>query len=232
MLSLTPAKGATLRSVDCESLTPTQEATQQSVHCESLTPTQGATQQSVDWIIGPVSSIARHSQRVTKSKLAASRLRSGGPKIGRKCYLTPLVPGSPVPNKGDKIRGGYLTPTFSEFPRRVNKSNSGYRTPTFSGAHKWAERLRNPCILRGFQQRGRNQKWLHWGDKDKIVDMQPKMTSPKNFPEMGCWRPKPPLNPPQETILKKWGGGGRFRNPLRYPISENPPPPLSHVLVI
>ena len=44
--------------------------------------------------------------------------------------------------KGDKIRSGYLTPTFS-------------------GAQKSAQVLRHPCILRGPQRHawGKNQKW-------------------------------------------------------------------------
>ena len=46
--SLTPTRGATQQSVDCESQTPTRGATQKSVDCESLTPTRGATQKSVD----------------------------------------------------------------------------------------------------------------------------------------------------------------------------------------
>ena len=36
---LTPTRGATQQSVDCESLTPTQAATQQSMDCKPLTPT-------------------------------------------------------------------------------------------------------------------------------------------------------------------------------------------------
>ena len=71
--------------------------------------------------------------------MTASRLPSRGPTSGRKCYVTPSFSG--VPKQGDKIRSGYLT------------------TP-FLGAHKWAELLRNPSILRGPQTRGQNQKWL------------------------------------------------------------------------
>ena len=46
----------------------------------------------------------------------------------------PCILGNPQ-TKGDKIRSGYLTPAFS-------------------GAHKWAEMLRNPCILREPQTKG------------------------------------------------------------------------------
>ena len=38
------------------------------------------------------------------------------------------------------------------------KVKEAYITPTFSGAYKWAELLRNPCVLRGPQKRGENQK--------------------------------------------------------------------------
>ena len=75
----------------------------------------------------------------TKSESAASPLPSRGPKKGGKCYVNPAF--SRVPKKGDKITSGYLTPRFS-------------------GAHKWAEVLRNPSVLRGPQKRGQNQKWL------------------------------------------------------------------------
>ena len=66
-------------------------------------------------------------------------LHSRGPTSGRKCCVTPAFSG--VFKTGDKIRSGYLTPTFL-------------------GAHKWAEVLRNPCVLGGPQKRGQNQKWL------------------------------------------------------------------------
>ena len=48
------------------------------------------------------------------------------------CY--PYIFGDPQ-TKGDKIRSGYLTPTFS-------------------GAHKWAEMLRQTCILGDPQTKG------------------------------------------------------------------------------
>ena len=41
----------------------------------------------------------------------------GGPKRGRKCYVTPAFSG--VPNKGDKIRSGYLTPAFSGVTSKI-----------------------------------------------------------------------------------------------------------------
>ena len=53
-------------------------------------------------------------------------------KNGRICCVTLF---SGVPNRGDKIRSGYITSAFS-------------------GAHKWAELLRNPCVLWGPQKRG------------------------------------------------------------------------------
>ena len=68
----------------------------------------------------------------TKSEVVASPLPSHGPKRGWKCYVTPAFLG--VPNKGDKMRSGGLTPAFS-------------------GAHNRAEVLCNPCIL-GCPQEG------------------------------------------------------------------------------
>ena len=61
------------------------------------------------------------------------------------------IPGHYCYCKGDKIRSGYITPAFS-------------------GAQKWAELLHKPCVLRGPQQRGQNQKWppLPW--KSRFMD--------------------------------------------------------------
>ena len=75
-----------------------------------------------------------------KSKVARSPLLSQGPTNKRVCYVTLAFSG--VPRRGDKIRGGYITPAFS-------------------GAHKWVGFLRQHDILGGPRKRGRNQKWLH-----------------------------------------------------------------------
>ena len=75
----------------------------------------------------------------TKLEVVASPLPSLGPTSGRQCYTTR---------------------TFSEVPKQGNKIRHGCLTPAFSGAHKWAEVLRNPYILRGPQKREQNQKWL------------------------------------------------------------------------
>ena len=85
--------------------------------------------------------------------LHESRRHSGG-------YITPAFSGTHKwadllgnpcglrgPQRGDKIRSGYITPAFSEVPI-VGKNQSGYITPAFSWAHKWAELLRNPCVQR------------------------------------------------------------------------------------
>ena len=71
-----------------------------------------------------------------KSELAASPLPSPGPKNGRNCYATPAFSGVPNAKRGDGIRIGCLTRAFS-------------------GAQKWAELLRNPCILGGPQRQAR-----------------------------------------------------------------------------
>ena len=54
------------------------------------------------------------SGKGTTSELATSPLPSWGAKTGWICYTTPAFSG--VPNKGDKIRIGCLTPTFLEQP--------------------------------------------------------------------------------------------------------------------
>ena len=58
--------------------------------------------------------------------MATSPLPLQGPTSGQNCYVTPKFTG--VPKQGDKIKSGYLTATFS-------------------GAHKWAELLRNLAFL-------------------------------------------------------------------------------------
>ena len=63
----------------------------------------------------------------------------GGPKRGRKCYITPAF--LQVPNKGDKIKAG----------------------------QKRAEMLHHPCILGGPQQRGQNQSRPKSGRKCYIT---------------------------------------------------------------
>ena len=66
------------------------------------------------------------------------------------------------PNKGEKIRSGYICLAFSGArngaewlhkacvlgaPNNGGKIRSGYITPAFSGAPNWVECLRNPGVL-------------------------------------------------------------------------------------
>ena len=52
----------------------------------------------------------------------------------------------------------YVTPACLGVPKNGNKIRSSYFTCAFSGARKWAELLRYPCILGGPQKRGQNEK--------------------------------------------------------------------------
>ena len=52
-----------------------------------------------------------YPEKGTKSNVATSPLPSRGPKIGQNCCVAPTFFG--VPKRGDKIRSGYITPTFS-----------------------------------------------------------------------------------------------------------------------
>ena len=123
-------------------------------------------QKSVELLRNPCI-LGHPRQRGTKSEVAASPLPSRGPKRGQNCSVTPAFSG--VPNKGDKIRSGYLTPAFSGAQKRANRYitpafsgfpnkgveiRSGCLTPAFLGPHKWAEVLCNPYILGRPQQRG------------------------------------------------------------------------------
>ena len=57
----------------------------------------------------------------------AQPLSSEGPRTGRNGYVIPAFLG--VPQKGNKIRRGYITLAFSGVQKRAK----------FSGAQKWAE---------------------------------------------------------------------------------------------
>ena len=59
--------------------------------------------------------------------MATSALPSPGPTNGRNCYLTPAFSG--VPKQGDEFKSGFLNTAFSR-------------------AHKWAELLHNPYMLK------------------------------------------------------------------------------------
>ena len=107
-------------------------------------------------------------QRAAKSELATSAMPFRGPKSGQKCYATLAFSG--VPNKGKqnqnwlpqpcllrgpKVGGSAISPLYCwGFPTKGSKIRIGYLSHAFSGAQKWAEVLRHPCILRGPQQRG------------------------------------------------------------------------------
>ena len=104
--------------------------------------------------------------------------KQGGPKSGRKCYLTPAF--SVVPNKGDKIKAGpkeggnATSPLYSRGsrPKGTKSKRAKEGSNTTSPLHTWgfpkwgtkskraqkrAEMLHHPCILKEPQQRGQNQ---------------------------------------------------------------------------
>ena len=83
--------------------------------------------------------------------------------------------------KGDKIRSGCLTRTFSGAqkwaemlhkplhswgsPNKEGQNHNWLPNPCLLGGHKWAEMLHNPCFLGGPQQRGTTSK--HKKNKQK-----------------------------------------------------------------
>ena len=68
-----------------------------------------------------------------KTEVGTSPLRSLGPKIGWRCYITFVF--LRVPGKGDIITSGYITLAFS-------------------GAQDWAQLQHNLCVLGGPPKRG------------------------------------------------------------------------------
>ena len=106
-----------------------------------------------------------HSRGSPKREINQSR-----PKRGRKCYITPAFSG--VPNKGDKIKAGpkdgrNATSALHSrgSPNKWGQNQNWLPKPCLLGAHKWAEMLRQPCILGGPQQRGQNQSGPKRGQK-------------------------------------------------------------------
>ena len=92
-------------------------------------------------------------QRGTKSKVAASPLPSRGPTWGRKCYVTLAF--SRIPNAK---RGEQKTEEGS--PTKGNKIRGGCVSPIFSGSQTGQEMLRHPCMLGIPNKGGKNQQWL------------------------------------------------------------------------
>ena len=106
--------------------------------------------------------------------MATSTVPCQGLTRERNSYVTPAFLGDP--NKGDKIRSGYLTPCLLMGPQeggncyvtlafwgirnKGDKIRSGYLTLAFFEADKRAKLLHNPCILRVPKQGGQNEKWL------------------------------------------------------------------------
>ena len=93
-----------------------------------------------------------------------------GPTSGRKCYVNLAFSG--VPNKGDKIKAGpkegkNATSALHSrgSPNKWRQNQNWLPKPCLLGAHKWAEMLRQPCILGGPQQRGQNQSGPKRGQK-------------------------------------------------------------------
>ena len=87
------------------------------------------------------------------------------PTSGRKCYITPAFSG--VPKQGDKVNGGPQVGGGATSPLRSQGSpNKGTKSKV---AHKWAEVLHHPCILRGPHTRGHSQRWPTSGRKCYIT---------------------------------------------------------------
>ena len=77
------------------------------------------------------------------------------PTSGRNCYIIPAFSG--VPKHGDKVKGGPQVGGSATSPLRSRGSpNKGTKSMV---AHKWAEVLHHPCVLRGPQRRRQSQRW-------------------------------------------------------------------------
>ena len=114
-------------------------------------------------------------QRGTKSEVAASPLPSRGPKRGRKCWVSPALPGIPhakrgeqkksvvVPNKGEQNQKWLPHPCLLGGPKEGGNARSplhsrGSPTPSAGSKksrmvpNKWEQNqkwLPHPCLLGG-----------------------------------------------------------------------------------
>ena len=77
------------------------------------------------------------------------------PTSGRRCYITPAFSG--VPKQGDKVNGGPQVGGSATSP--IGSWGSPNKGTKSMVAHKWAEVLHHPCVLRGPQTRGQSQWW-------------------------------------------------------------------------
>ena len=114
--------------------------------------------------------------RGAKSEVAASPLLSRRPKRGRKCYVTPALPGVPNAKRREQNQKWLPHPYFVGRPREGanatsplhsrgvptpsagSKIRSGCLTLSFSEAQKRAEMVRHPCILQSPQRQARGAK--------------------------------------------------------------------------
>ena len=84
--------------------------------------------------LGRIATLPLHPQgppqEGTKSEVATSPLPSQEPTTGRNSYTTLAFLG--IPERGDEMRSGYITPAFSPVPI-VEKDQSGYITSAFLG---------------------------------------------------------------------------------------------------
>ena len=83
--------------------------------------------------------------RGTKSDVVASPPPSPGPTNARNCCVTHAI--SNVPKQGNKIKSGYLTPTFSG----AERGRYCYVTPAFSGVPN-ANKIRTACFTLAFSE--------------------------------------------------------------------------------
>ena len=91
-----------------------------------------------------------YEARGENQKWQSHRCLLEGPRRGRKCYITPAFSGVPNAKRGEKIRGGYLTPSFWGAQKRAevlhNPASFG-RAPRFNeiaGTFRWGN-LRGVC---------------------------------------------------------------------------------------
>ena len=54
----------------------------------------------------------------------------------------------------ESVRNGYMSRTLLGVPKKREQMTIGYLSLAFSGARKWAEQLRNPCVLTGTPESG------------------------------------------------------------------------------
>ena len=167
-----------------------------------------------------------------ESQLATSPLPSQGPKGGRNCYVTPAF--SRVPQKGDTIRIGCLTPAFSGARKIEEGSKSelvASSLPALLGGRIEVGIAGNPClhdrtkrVVAGVWSGGGGDTQRRASVGRRLCCGRPQAASSST--DLGC-APYFPASPPLWGVRypKRLQTSCSFSEPSFFTPNRMPPPP-------